>query len=120
MLLRLGGVIVGGAVALATIIVVTPNFDTVVSYMIVTFSVLIFFAWEAQSSSRIAYAGSQAGTTFVLVFAGLRPSEQIYEPLWRLWSVILGVIVTSTVFLLMWREYAEDTAAAEKAARHKP
>jgi uncharacterized membrane protein YccC len=109
MMLRFGGVAVGGTVALATIIVVTPNFDTVLSYMIVTFAVLIFFAWAAQSSSRIAYAGSQAGTTFVLVFAGLSPSEQIYGPLWRVWSVVLGVVVTAIVFLLVWPEYAGDT-----------
>jgi uncharacterized membrane protein YccC len=109
MMLRFGGVTFGGAVALATIIVVTPNFDTILTYMIVTFVVLVFFAWAAQSSSRIAYAGSQAGTTFVLVFAGLAPSEQVYEPLWRVWSVILGVIVTAAVFLLLWPEYAGDT-----------
>ncbi len=109
MMLRFGGVVVGGAIALTTIIVVTPNFDTILTYMIVTFLVLVFLAWAAQSSSRIAYAGSQAGTTFVLVFVGLSPSEQIYEPLWRVWSVILGVIVTATVFLLMWPEYAGDT-----------
>jgi hypothetical protein len=109
MMLRFGGVAVGGTIALGAIIAVTPNFDTVVTYMIVTLVVLVILAWAAQSSSRIAYAGSQAGTTFVLVFAGLSPSEQIYEPLWRIWSVILGVIVTAVVFLIMWPEYAGET-----------
>ena len=108
MTLRLAGVLVGGAIALAMIVVVTPNFETVLTYMIVCFVVLLACAWTAQSSSRFAYAGSQMGTTFVLVFAGLSPSEQVYEPLWRTWGVILGIIVTAVVFILVWPAYAGD------------
>jgi uncharacterized membrane protein YccC len=104
--LRIAGVLIGGAIAIAAIAVVTPNFDTVPSYMIACFLMLVGCAWAAQSSSRTAYAGSQAGTTFVLVFAGLSPSARIYDPLWRIWAVLLGVGVTGTVFLLLWADYA--------------
>jgi uncharacterized membrane protein YccC len=107
--LRIAGVLIGGAIAIAAIAVVTPNFDTVPSYMIACFLVLVGCAWAAQSSSRTAYAGSQAGTTFVLVFAGLSPSARIYDPLWRIWAVLLGVGVTGTVFLLLWADYAADS-----------
>ena len=75
--------------------------------MIACFIVLMGCAWAAQSSNRLAYGGSQAGTTFVLVFAGLKgPSAQIYEPLWRIWAVMLGVGVTGTVFGRCWPDYA--------------
>ena len=107
--LRIAGVLIGGGIAIAAIAVVTPNFDTVLSYMIACFLVLVGCAWAAQTSSRIAYAGSQAGTTFVLVFAGLSPSARIYDPLWRIWAVLLGVGVTGTAFLLLWPDYAADS-----------
>jgi len=108
MALRLAGVLAGGAIAIAMIVVVTPNFDTILTYMIVCFVVFLPFAWAAQSSSRLAYAGSQMGTTFTLVFAGLSPSLRVTEPLWRTWGVILGIIVTTVVFLILWPAYAGD------------
>jgi len=104
--LRLVGTLTGGAIAIVAIIVVTPNFDTVVSYMIACFLALIGCAWAAQSSNRINSAGAQAGTAFVLVFAGLSPSPDIYEALWRTWAVLLGVGVTGCVFLVLWPDYA--------------
>src|SRR5262249_32083834 len=108
MALRFAGVVVGGAIALATIAVVTPNFSTVLTYMIVCFVVLLPFAWAAQSSTRVAYAGSQIGTTFILIFAGLSPSLRVTEPLWRTWGVMLGIIMTTVVFIVLWPSYAGD------------
>jgi uncharacterized membrane protein YccC len=54
------------------------------------------------------YAFRQFGTTFVLVFAGLSPSDNIYAPLWRVWGVMLGMIIVTVVFILFWPEYSSD------------
>src|SRR5208337_5247596 len=63
----------------------------------------------AQSSDRINYAARQAGTSFVLVFAGLSPSEDIYAPLWRVWGMLLGIAIVALVFLILWPEYAANS-----------
>ena len=109
MALRLIGGIIGGAIGLAMIIIVTPNFETVLSYMIACFIALAFAGYAAQSSERINYAARQAGTSFVLVFAGLSPSEDIYAPLWRVWGMLLGIAIVAFVFLVLWPEYATDS-----------
>ena len=109
MILRIAGVIVGGALTLLTIIIVTPNFETLLAYMMALFVVFFISSYSALSSGRISYAGKQIGTTFALAFAGLSPAFDVYAPLWRIWGVLLGTVVTGIVFLLLWPEYAGDS-----------
>ncbi len=109
MVLRNIGALLGGAISLLAIILVTPNFDTVLSYMLAVFVVLFISAYASLSSGRVAYAGKQIGVTFMLVFAGLSPARDIYSPLWRIWGILLGTIVTMGVFFLLWPEYAADS-----------
>ena len=108
MLLRLLGGVVGGLAGLAAIIIVTPNFETVLSYMMTAFVVLTLSAYAAQSSNRVNYLARQAGTSFVLIFAGLSPNADIYAPLWRVWGMTLGLIIVAAVFLIIWPEYSTD------------
>jgi len=109
MWLRLIGGIIGGVIGLAMIIIVTPNFETVLTYMIASFVALGVAGYAAQSSDRINYAARQAGTSFVLVWAGLSPSEDIYAPLWRVWGMLLGITIVALVFLVLWPDYAADS-----------
>jgi hypothetical protein len=46
----------------------------------------------------MSYAGKQMGVIFSLVFVGLSPSVDIYEPLWRIWGVVLDDFVVAMVF----------------------
>ena len=108
-ILRNVGALLGGALSLLAIIIATPNFDTLPAYMLVVFVGLLISAYSALSSGRIAYAGKQIGTTFMLVFAGLGPSPEIYSPLWRTWGILLGTVVVAIVFFLLWPEYAGDS-----------
>jgi hypothetical protein len=39
----------------------------------------------------------------------LSPSLEIYEPLWRIWSILLGTLVTGTIDFIVWPEYAGDS-----------
>ena len=57
----------------------------------------------------MSYAGKQMGVIFSLVFVGLSPSVNIYEPLWRIWGVLLGDFVVAMVFFTLWPEYAGDS-----------
>ncbi len=107
--LRIIGAVIGGAVSLLTIIIVTPNFETLPAYLLTVFIVFYLSAYASLTSGRVAYAGKQIGTTFALVFAGLSPALDIYEPLWRAWGILLGTIVVAAVTFLMWPEYAGDS-----------
>jgi uncharacterized membrane protein YccC len=109
MILRIIGATLGGAVSLVVIIIVSPNFETLPAYMIAVFVVFYFSAYASLGSGRIAYAGKQIGTTFALVAAGLSPSVEIYEPLWRIWSILLGTLVAGTIDFMIWPEYAGDS-----------
>jgi hypothetical protein len=40
---------------------------------------------------------------------GLSPSDNIYEPLWRIWGLLLGDLVVAIVFFTLWPEYAGDS-----------
>jgi uncharacterized membrane protein YccC len=109
MIQRIVGAILGGLMALLMIIIVTPNFETLPAYLLAVSIVLYLAAYAGLSSGRIAYAGSQIGTTFVLAFGGLSPSADIYAPLWRIWAVLIGTLVVTVVFLVLWPEYAGDS-----------
>jgi uncharacterized membrane protein YccC len=104
--LRIIGAIVGGLITVAAIIITTPNFETVLSYMLVSAAVLFISSYAGQGSENIAYAGKQIGTTYTLVFVGLSPATDITAPLWRTWGILLGSIIVGVVFLLLWPEYS--------------
>ena len=109
MILRIVGAVLGGLISLLAIIVVTPNFQTLPAYLLAIFLVLYVSAYSSLSSGRTAYAGKQIGTTFLLVFAGLSPSADVYGPLWRIWGILLGTVVVTVVLCLLWPEYASDS-----------
>ncbi|MFZ0659309.1 MAG: FUSC family protein [Candidatus Binataceae bacterium] len=109
MYLRIAGAIIGGAVSLLAIIIVSPNFETLPTYMLVAFAVFYPFAYSSLGNARMSYAGKQMGIIFSLVFVGLRPSVEIYEPLWRIWGILLGDFIVATVFFTLWPEYAGDS-----------
>ena len=109
MYLRIAGFVIGGAVSLLAIVVVSPNFDTLPAYMLAAFAIFYTFAYSSLGNSRISYAGKQMGIIFSLVFIGLSPAVNIYEPLWRIWGVLLGDVVVAIVFFVLWPEYAGDS-----------
>jgi uncharacterized membrane protein YccC len=109
MILRIVGAAIGGVVSLLAIIIVSPNFATVPAYLFAIFIVFYLSGYFSLTSGRIAYAGKQMGTTFALVFAGLSPPLDIYEPLWRIWGILLGTFVVAIVAFVLWPEYAGDS-----------
>jgi uncharacterized membrane protein YccC len=106
MSLRIAGAVIGGAVSLLAIIIVSPNFETLPAYMLAVFGVYGALAYSSLGSARMTFAGKQMGIIFALVFVALTPSINIYEPLWRIWGVLLGDFVVAIVFFVLWPEYA--------------
>src|SRR5258705_3010913 len=96
----------GGLQALLVMIVVSPNFESLGSYLLAFFVVLFVAAYVGLSSGWLAYAGQQAGVSFVVAYAALSPSANFYEPLWRVWGIFLGLLIVTAVFLLVAPEYA--------------
>jgi uncharacterized membrane protein YccC len=43
------------------------------------------------------------------VFTGLSPALDVYEPLWRIWGILLGTLAAAFVAFLLWPEYAGDS-----------
>ena len=109
MILRIVGAVIGGAISLLAIIMVTPNFDTLPAYLIAIFVVFYLSGYCSLASGRVAYAGKQIGTTYALVFAGLSPSVDIYGPLWRIWGILTGTFVVAILTLILWPVYAGDS-----------
>ena len=109
MILRLAGALIGGAISLLAIIIVSPNFDSLGAYLAALFIVFYVSAYASLGSGRVAYAGKQIGTTFALVFAGLGPPVDIYQPLWRIWGTLLGTLIVAAGAFTLWPEYAGDS-----------
>jgi len=105
-LLRITGAIMGGLQALLVIVVVSRNFDSLGPYFVAFFVVLFVAAYVGLSSGRLAYAGQQAGVSFVVAYAALGPSDDFYAPMWRVWGILLGLVIVAGVFLLVAPEYA--------------
>ncbi|HLW70515.1 MAG TPA: FUSC family protein [Candidatus Binataceae bacterium] len=106
MILRLIGAIAGGAAVVLMVIVVSPNFETLPVYVLAIFVVLIVSSYTGQGSGRIAYAGKQLGTTFLLAYVGLSPTTGVEASLWRVWAILLGTGIAIVASLVLWPEYA--------------
>ena len=106
MILRIAGGVIGGLLALPVMLVVSPNFESVGAYLAAFFVVLFLAAYVGLSSGQLAYAGQQAGTSFIVAYAALSPNADFYTPLWRVWGIFLGLIIVTAVFLLVAPEYA--------------
>ena len=77
--------------------------------MLVLFLVFYISAYSSLTSGRISYAGNQIGTTFAIVVAGLSLAINIYQPLWRVWGILLGCSVVALVVFILAPEYAADS-----------
>jgi hypothetical protein len=107
--------VLGGLLVLAVIIVASPNFESVRSYFAAFFVAIFLCAYPSLSSGRVAYAGQQAGVSFVLTYATSTAKADVYDPLWRVWGIFLGLLIVSSVFLLVGARICEQGALGATA-----
>jgi multidrug resistance protein MdtO len=101
--LRLAGAVVGGLLGLIVILAVMPNAGSLAWLMLPFAACFWIAAWLEAGSSRIAYAGLQAGMAFgVSVLGVLGPTTDLVPPRDRVLSILLGIAVMGVIYHWIW------------------
>jgi multidrug resistance protein MdtO len=107
--LRIGGCVIGGALALFTIVFLMPHMETIASLVVVVGCACAIAAWVATGSEFISYAGLQiAFAFFYSVFQGFAPDTDLDNVRDRAVGILFGLIVTGVVFAYIWPERTID------------
>jgi hypothetical protein len=118
--LRIGGCVIGGALALFTIVFLMPHMDTIASLIVVVACASAIAGWVATGTELISYAGLQiAFAFFYSVFQGYAPDTDLDNVRNRVVGILFGLIVTGLVFRYIWPEHTIDRlrAALRQALR---
>ena len=111
--LRIGGCIIGGALALFTIVFLMPHMDTIASLVVVVGCASAIAGWVATGSELISYAGLQiAFAFFYSVFQGYAPDTDLDNVRNRVVGILFGLVVTGVVFKYIWPERTIDRLRA--------
>jgi len=107
--LRIAGCVIGGALALFSIVFLMPHMETIASLVVLVACVAAIAGWVATGSERISYAGLQlAFAFFYSVFQGYAPDTDLDNVRNRVVGILLGLIVTGLVFQYVWPERASQ------------
>jgi uncharacterized membrane protein YccC len=103
--LRIVGCVIGGALALFTIVFLMPHMETIASLVVVVAFASAIAGWVATGSERISYAGLQIAFAFFYgVFQGYAPDTDLDNVRNRVVGILFGLIVTGLVFRYIWPE----------------
>jgi uncharacterized membrane protein YccC len=107
--LRIGGCVIGGALALFTIVFLMPHMVTIASLIVVVACASAIAGWVATGSEMISYAGLQiAFAFFYSVFQGYAPDTDLDNVRDRVVGILFGLIVTGLIFQYIWPERTID------------
>jgi hypothetical protein len=107
--LRIAGCVIGGALALFTIVFLMPHMDTIASLVVVVACASAIAGWVATGTELISYAGLQiAFAFFYSVFQGYAPDTDLDNVRDRVVGILFGLIVTALVFRYIWPERTID------------
>ena len=118
--LRIGGCVIGGALALFTIVFLMPHMDTIASLVVVVACASAIAGWVATGSELISYTGLQiAFAFFYSIFQGYAPDTDLDNVRNRVVGILFGLVVTGLVFRYIWPERTIDRlrAALRQALR---
>jgi uncharacterized membrane protein YccC len=108
-ILRTVGCIIGGLLALFSIIYLIPHMQTIASLVVLVACVSALAGWVATGTERIAYAGLQIAFAFFYgLFQGYAPDTDLHNVRNRVVGILLGLIVTALVLHYVWPERASD------------
>ena len=103
--LRIVGCVIGGALALFSIVFLMPHMETIASLVVLVACAAAIAGWVATGSERINYAGLQlAFAFFYSVFQGYAPDTDLDNVRNRVVGILFGLIVTAFVFKYFWPE----------------
>src|SRR6266576_2094784 len=107
--LRIGGCVIGGALALLTIVFLMPHMETIASLIVVVACASAVAGWIATGNEMISYAGLQlAFAFFYSVFQGYAPDTDLDNVRNRVLGILFGLIVTGLVFHYICPEHTID------------
>jgi len=116
--LRFVGCLIGGALALFSIVFLMPHMETIASLVVLVACASVIAGWVGAGSERISYAGLQlAFAFFYSVFQGYAPDTDLDNVRNRVAGILFGLIVTGLVFKYIWPERARIEARTEQASR---
>src|SRR4029077_7457216 len=93
--LRFAGCVIGGALALFTIVFLMPHMEAIASLVVVVALACAIAGWVATGSERISYAGLQmAFAFFYSIFQGYAPDTDLDNVRDRVVGILFGLIVT--------------------------
>jgi uncharacterized membrane protein YccC len=103
--LRIVGCVIGGALALFSIVFLMPHMETIASLVVLVACAAAIAGWVATGSERISYAGLQlAFAFFYSVFQGYAPDIDLDNVRNRVVGILLGLLVAAFVFKYIWPE----------------
>jgi uncharacterized membrane protein YccC len=105
--LRIVGCVIGGALALFSIVFLMPHMETIASLVVLIACAAALAGWVAAGSERISYAGLQlAFAFFYSVFQGYAPDTDLDNVRNRVVGILFGLVITGLVFHYVWPERA--------------
>src|SRR6266850_4375366 len=113
--LRFVGCVIGGALAILSIVFLMPHMETIASLIVLVACACAIAGWVATGSERISYAGLQiAFAFFYSVFQGYAPDTDLDNVRNRVVGILFGLVVTGFVFQYIWPEPARIESESAK------
>jgi multidrug resistance protein MdtO len=107
--LRVGGALIGSALALFMAVFVIQRLDGIVGLLLMSLPVIALGAWVSAGSERISYAGIQIAFTFSLaLLEDFGPSSDLTEIRDRMVGILLGVGISTVIQMSLWPEGEGD------------
>jgi multidrug resistance protein MdtO len=109
--LRLSGAMIGGLLGSLSIVFLLPHMEDIGDLSLLIASATALFAWVATSSELLSYAGMQMALAFYMgVLQGYGPSTDLTVLRDRVVGVLLGNVLMSLVFSVIWPVSAQAQA----------
>jgi multidrug resistance protein MdtO len=107
LLLRISGALIGGLIAGLSIVFVLPHMTDIGQLSLLIAIVTAGAGWVATSSELLSYAGLQIAFAFFLgVLQDYAPATDLTVLRDRIVGILLGNVVMTVVFTLLWPESA--------------
>jgi hypothetical protein len=104
--LRLAGVLLGGVIAILTVVAFMANVDNVGAWLMFFFALMLPCAYVALGPVRYAYLGQQVAYTFMIIMIAQKPVTDPHEALWRFFGTVVGAATLFGTFQLLAPDYA--------------
>jgi multidrug resistance protein MdtO len=102
-LMRVAGAVFGALLAVLAIVLVMPNIETLVPYLLTVSGGLGVAAWLTTGSSRISYVGVQTAMAFALgLVDAFAPTTDLLPARDRVLGILLGIAVMVAVDHTVW------------------